>query len=205
MNIYLVGFMGTGKTSVGCQLAKEKGLNFVDLDELIELKEQRRIVDIFCREGEAYFRKIEKRVLRDVSTQKDFVVACGGGVVLDKDNIKLMKKTGTMICLSASPEEILKRTSANKDRPLLNVDKPKKRIELLLKMRAPYYMQADKIIDTSRFSVKQVAGKISKMLASKGRSLSSGSKPGVAKSGIFERPKIHPCTKGRGSRPRKHE
>jgi len=167
MNIYLVGFMGTGKTSVGRQLAKERGINFVDLDELIELQEQRRIVDIFAKEGEAYFRKIEKKVLKQVSTQKQFVVACGGGVVLDRDNIKLMKKTGMMICLYAAPEEILKRVSANKDRPLLNVDKPQKRIELLLKMRAPYYIQADKIIDTSHLTVKQVAGKISKILAGK--------------------------------------
>ena len=158
--------MGTGKSSVGCQLAKERGLNFIDLDELIELKEQRRIVDIFAKEGEAYFRKVEKEILKQVSTQRKFVVACGGGVVLDKDNIKLMKKTGKMICLYASPEEILKRVSANKGRPLLNVDKPQKRIELLLKMRAPYYMQADKIIDTSRSSVKKVVKKISKILAS---------------------------------------
>ena len=159
--------MGTGKTSVGRHLAKEKKLNFIDLDELIELKEQRRIVDIFAKDGEAYFRKIEKKILKEVSTQKKFVVACGGGVVLDKDNIKLMKKTGKMICLYASPGEILKRVSANTNRPLLNVSGPEKRIELLLKMRAPYYMQADKIVDTTYFTVKEVTSKIIKILASK--------------------------------------
>jgi shikimate kinase len=165
MNIYLVGFMGTGKTSVGRLLGKERGWNFVDLDELIELKEQRRIVDIFAKDGEPYFRKVEKKILNQVSTQKQFVVACGGGVVLDKANVRLMKKTGIIICLSATPEEILRRVSSNNARPLLNVGKPKKRIELLLKMRAPYYMQADKIIDTSGLSVKQVVKKISKILA----------------------------------------
>jgi shikimate kinase len=159
--------MGTGKTSVGRQLAKQKQLNFIDLDELIELKEQRRIVDIFAKDGEAYFRKIEKKILKQVSTQKKFVVACGGGVVLDKDNIKLMKKTGVMICLSASSAEILKRVCVNTGRPLLHVGEPLKRIELLLKMRAPYYMQADKIVDTSCFTVKQVVRKISKVLAGK--------------------------------------
>lgn len=167
MNIYLVGFMGTGKTSVGRQLAKDKGWNFIDLDELIELKEQRRIVDIFAKEGEPYFRKIEKKFLKQVSTQKKFVVACGGGIVLDKDNIKLMKKTGILICLCANCEEILKRVSSSNHRPILNVAKPRERIELLLKMRAPYYMQADKTIDTSRLSVKQVAAKISKIIAAK--------------------------------------
>lgn len=167
MNIYLVGFMGTGKTSVGRQLAKRKGWNFVDLDELIELQQQRRIVDIFAQEGEAYFRKIEKKILKQASTQDKFVVACGGGIVLDADNIKLMKKTGILICLCATCEAILKRVSASKHRPILNVARPDERIELLLKMRAPYYLQADKSIDTSHLSIGQVVAKISKILADK--------------------------------------
>lgn len=159
--------MGTGKSAVGRQLAKQKGWNFVDLDELIELQQQRRIVDIFAQEGESYFRKIEKKILRQVATQSKFVVACGGGVVLDKDNIKLMKKNGIVICLRASCAEILKRISGSTLRPILNVAKPRERIELLLKMRAPYYLQADKTIDTSCSSIKQVVGKISKMLSDK--------------------------------------
>ena len=159
--------MGTGKTSVGRQLAKQKGWNFVDLDELIELQQQRRIVDIFAQDGEAHFRKIEKKILKQASTQKRFVVACGGGVVLDPDNIKLMKKTGILICLCATCEAILKRVSASTQRPILNVAKPREHIELLLKMRAPYYMQADKTIDTSRSSIKQVVAKIARMLSDK--------------------------------------
>jgi len=159
--------MGTGKTSVGQALAKQKSWNFVDLDELIELQEQRRIVDIFAKEGEACFRKIEKKVLKQVSTQDKFIVACGGGIVLDAANIKLMKKTGILICLRARPEAILKRVSTNSLRPILNVAKPRERIELLLKMRAPYYLQADKSIDTSRLTIKQVVAKISGMLAKK--------------------------------------
>jgi len=162
-NIYIAGFMGTGKSAVGRQLAKIKKWHFVDLDELIELKQKSRIVDIFAKHGEAYFRGIEKKALKEVSAQDKFVVACGGGVVLNKYNIKLMKKTGMLICLSATPAEILKRVSAQTHRPLLNVENPLKRIELLLKMRAPFYMQADKIINTSNLSVKQVAQKISKV------------------------------------------
>ncbi|MFA5092628.1 MAG: shikimate kinase [Candidatus Omnitrophota bacterium] len=159
--------MGTGKSTVGRLLAQKQGLNFLDLDELIELKEQRRIVDIFAKDGELAFRKIEKKMLKQVSTQKKFVVACGGGIVLDKDNIKLMKKTGILICLCANCHEILKRVSSSTHRPILNVEKPKERIELLLKMRAPYYAQADKSIDTSALSVKQVVTKISKILTAK--------------------------------------
>jgi shikimate kinase len=167
MNIYIVGFMGTGKTSVGRQLAKKKKWNFVDLDELIELQQQRRVVDIFAKEGEAYFRKIEKKALKQVSGQDKFIVAGGGGVVLDPDNIKLMKKTGVLICLCANCQTILKRVSGSTQRPILNVEKPRERIELLLKMRAPYYMQADKSIDTSRLSISQVVAKIIKLLAVK--------------------------------------
>lgn len=163
MNIYLVGFMGTGKTSVGRQLAKEKKWSFIDLDELIELKQQRRIVDIFAQEGEPYFRKIEKKILKQVSTQKKFVVACGGGAVLDPENIKLMKKTGILICLCATCAAILKRVSTSTLRPILNVAKPRERIELLLKMRAPYYAQANYTVDTSKLTIKQVVQKINKV------------------------------------------
>ncbi len=162
-NIYLVGFMGTGKPTVGKALAKKKKLQFVNLDELIELKQKRAISDIFAKDGEPYFRKVEKRVLKEVSKEKKFVVACGGGIVLDKDNIKIMKETGIIICLTASPQVILERTAAYSHRPLLNVKAPKKQIELLLKMRAPYYAQADKTIDTSKISIREVVEKILKV------------------------------------------
>ena len=138
-NIYLVGFMATGKTAVGKELARKKKWHFLDLDELIELKEKRTIADIFAKEGEPYFRRLEKRVLKEVAKEKKFVVACGGGIVIDKENIKTMKENGIIICLSASPEVILQRTQGTSHRPLLNVKDQKKRIELLLKLRAPYY------------------------------------------------------------------
>lgn len=166
-NLYLVGFMGTGKTSVGKELAAAKGLHFVDLDELIELKEKRSIPDIFVKEGEPYFRKVEKVVLKEVAGQRGFVVGCGGGVVIDPENIKIMKDSGVVICLTATPEVILKRTAGYVHRPLLNVGNRKKQVELLLKLRAPYYARADKCIDTSKISVKAVAAKIAKMISVK--------------------------------------
>lgn len=159
-NIYLVGFMGTGKTAVGKELAKKKKWQFVDLDGLIELKEKCTITDIFAQNGEPYFRKLEKETLKEISQEKGFVVACGGGIVIDKDNIKRMKKTGVIICLTATPEVILKRTSRYTHRPLLNVDRPEKKIEELLKFRAPFYAQADKTIDTSKISIKEVVSRI---------------------------------------------
>ena len=169
-NIYLVGFMATGKTAVGRELARKKKWQFVDLDELIELKEKRTIADIFAKDGEPYFRHMEHETLKEVSQEKKFVVACGGGIVINKANIKIMKDTGIIICLTAAPEVILKRASAYSHRPLLNVTEPKKQIELLLKLRAPYYAQADKIIDTSKISVKEVVDRIIKLTSKKVKS-----------------------------------
>jgi shikimate kinase len=166
-NIYLVGFMGTGKTAVGKELAKKKKWRFLDLDELIELREKRTIADIFTQQGEPYFRRAEKQVLKEVAKEKKFVVTCGGGVVINPDNIRTMKETGIIICLSASPQVILARTSTYRHRPLLNVADPKKQIELLLKLRAPYYAKADKTIDTSKMSVKEAVDKIIKLTSKK--------------------------------------
>ena len=152
--------MGTGKTAVGREMAKKKKWRFMDLDDLIELREKRRIADIFAQEGEPYFRKIEKLVLREVAKEKNFVVACGGGIVIDPENIKVMQATGKVICLSATPEVILQRTQGAAHRPLLNVADQKRQIELLLKLRAPFYAQADKTIDTSKISVQEAVTKV---------------------------------------------
>jgi len=169
MNIYLVGFMGTGKTSVGRELAKKKKWQFIDLDELIELREGRTIADVFAKDGEPYFRRREKQTLKEVAKEEKFVVACGGGIVVNQDNIKIMKETGQIICLGARPAVILKRTITSTHRPLLNVNNPKENIELLLKLRSPYYALAHKTIDTSKLSVKEVVAKISKIFAVKKR------------------------------------
>lgn len=166
-NVYLVGFMGTGKTSVGKELAKVSKRQFLDLDELIELKEQRRISDIFAKNGEAYFRRVESKTLLDVAKENNFVVGCGGGIVINPENIKVMKDSGVIICLAATPEIILKRTSGATHRPLLNVKNPKKQIAHLLKLRACYYAQADKTIDTSKLSIKQVVSKVNKLITKK--------------------------------------
>ncbi|OQB11027.1 MAG: Shikimate kinase [Candidatus Omnitrophica bacterium ADurb.Bin205] len=164
-NIYLVGFMGTGKSAVGRELAKKKKWRFVDLDELIELREGRCIADIFSKKGEPYFRRLEKKILAEVAGEDKFIVSCGGGVVTSEDNIKMMKKTGLIVCLKATPGVILRRTKQLAGcRPLLNVNNPKERIEFLLKLRAPYYAKAHKSINTSRLSVSQVAAGIIKLL-----------------------------------------
>ncbi len=141
-------------------MAAKKKIRFLDLDELIELKEKRTISDIFAKEGESGFRRIEKRTLKEVAKEKDFVVACGGGIVIDQENINIMKESGKIVCLCAKPEIILKRISGTSHRPLLNVADPKAQIELLLKLRAPFYACADVAVDTSKLSIEKVVDKI---------------------------------------------
>lgn len=159
-NVYLVGFMGTGKSAVGKAIAKKKHLRFIDLDATIEKKEKRLINDIFVQEGEPYFRILERNALKEVARGHNLVVACGGGIVLTPGNIQAMKKSGKIICLAAPPETIVERTRRFRHRPLLNVADPEKKIKELLHKRAPFYRKADITIDTASLSVKEVADKI---------------------------------------------
>jgi shikimate kinase len=145
---------------VGLELARQKKWKFLDLDQLIELRQKSVISDIFAKKGEPYFRKAETKALKEVAKEDNFVIACGGGIVTRKENILAMKETGIIVCLSATPAVILKRTSGCTHRPLLNVPDPKKQIEVMLKLRAPYYALSDKTINTSRLSLKEVVRKI---------------------------------------------
>lgn len=159
-NIVIVGFMGTGKTVVAKLLAQKLKREFLELDAIIEEKEGMSIKEIFEKKGEGYFREIEKGVVRETSEKKGLVVSAGGGVIIDEENFRNLKKNSTIICLEASPDTILKRTGSNTCRPLLNVPDPKKKIEELLKKRETHYKKADFRIDTDGMSVEQVAEKI---------------------------------------------
>jgi len=159
-NIYLVGFMGTGKTVVGKILAKELSKEFVEMDACIEEREGSKIVDIFANKGESYFRGLEKIMLDELSQREDLVVSCGGGLICDSDNLKQLKATGAVFALRALVSTIYQRTKDHSHRPILNVDNPQERIEQLLKKRVAYYMQADHSIDTDGFSPKEIADKI---------------------------------------------
>ena len=159
-NIYLVGFMGTGKTAVSLELSNQTSRKRLDLDNIIEALEGRKITQIFSESGEPYFRKLEKKMLAEVSKEKGAIVDCGGGIVLDKDNIDLMKKTGIMVCLSASPQAILERVKDHTHRPLLNVPDPEKKIQELLDFRNEFYQKADFVIDTSILTLREVVKKV---------------------------------------------
>jgi shikimate kinase len=152
--------MGTGKTVVGRALAQKSGRAFVDLDSCIEEKEKITINEIFQTKGEAYFRGIEKEALLNASQKTGTVVSCGGGIVMDPDNMARMKETGVCICLTASPQEILKRIGVTTHRPLLHNGDPLERIQSLLSSRDSHYRQADILIDTTHLSITEIAAAI---------------------------------------------
>lgn len=163
-NIYLVGFMATGKTAVGRELAKRLNKEFLDLDDLIEKKENIRIVDVFKEKGEPYFRKIESQVVKEVSQKSDLVVGCGGGAIVNEENLAILKNSGLIICLRADIDTILERSRATEQRPLLNVGDPQGRIKDLLKQREPFYNKSDHIIDTTDLDINGVVDKIISIL-----------------------------------------
>lgn len=164
MNIVLVGFMGTGKTDVAKKLAKKQVMKYISTDEIIEDKERRSIYDIFKKNREPYFRRIEREVIKNVAQLDKFVIDAGGGVVLDEENIQNLKKNGKIICLAATADVILERTKRYRHRPLLRVADPKTKIEELLKARATFYAKADVTIDTTNLTIDQVVEKIQKFL-----------------------------------------
>lgn len=159
-NIILTGFMGTGKTAVGKELAQLLDLKLIDVDTEIEKSEKMTINDIFKQFGEPRFREIETDMIKKISRKKNVIISTGGGAVLKQENMDALRKTGIIICLMATPETILKRTSINSDRPLLKVENPFEKINELLNFRRPFYEKADIIIDTEHKTPLQIAEEI---------------------------------------------
>lgn len=160
--------MGTGKTVVGKRVAKLLGRDFYDLDTLIEEETAMSIPEIFSCVGESFFRDVEARMVARVSQWKECVISTGGGVMLREDNILNLKRSGVLICLTASPEVILERLAGKKDRPLLPGKNRRQKVGELLRKREPYYQKADYIVDTSLRTVEQVVEEICSFLKEKG-------------------------------------
>ena len=159
-NIVLVGFMGTGKSTVGQVIAQKLGFHFIDTDDVIEQTSKAKISDIFAEHGEVYFRDLESQAVKSVALMKNQVVATGGGVVLRSSNIDLLRTGGPIFCLNATPKAIWDRVRSSQSRPLLRGPDPLKKIETLLDKRAPYYALADHQIETTGVSVDRVANEI---------------------------------------------
>ena len=153
--------MGSGKTSVGKELAKSRGMRFIDLDEYIVEKEGRSINDIFTYETEEYFRNVESEVIREMSTLSNTVISTGGGAVLRKENRDNLSRVGHVVYLKADPETILNRVKDDQSRPLLKSESEeelRKRITTMLDSRNPYYeIFADQVIYTDRLTPSEIA------------------------------------------------
>jgi shikimate kinase len=161
-SIALVGFMGTGKTALGKALAEKLGKTFIELDPLIEQKAGKTIPEIFKGDGEIAFRELEIAVTKEAAGKKDVVIACGGGVVLNKINIDRLRQEAVIIYLTASPGVILRRTlNDDEERPLLKVADPTRTITELLSFRKPFYERAaDITVNTSRLDIESVVKQI---------------------------------------------
>jgi shikimate kinase len=138
-NIVLVGFMGTGKSATGKVLARRLGRELVDMDSVIEERQGKKIPAIFADQGEPFFRQLERALVQELAARSNLVIAPGGGIVLNADNIRDFSRTGLVVCLKATPEMILKRVGNDTNRPLLQGgDKLQKIKDLLAKRQALY-------------------------------------------------------------------
>jgi len=173
-NLYLVGFMGVGKSAIGRRVAREMGFRFIDSDRQIEKAQGRRIPEIFESEGETSFRRMERDFIENGHPDSGCVVSCGGGLVVQPGMKELLKAKGVVICLFASPESIIERTSRNKNRPLLNVPDPGAKVRALLEEREPIYMDAGSCITTEGRTISEVVRHMIRTYKSNVRSFSPG-------------------------------
>lgn len=156
-NIALIGFMGTGKSSVGRLVAEALRFGFVDTDELIEKHAGKSISQLFAEDGEVVFRKHESWAIKELRSLKHHVVSTGGGVGADEKNLHSLKQHALVVCLWASPETIWTRVRTQTHRPLLQTPNPQEKIRELLKAREPFYRQADVLLNTEVRSAREVA------------------------------------------------
>ncbi|MCK9407524.1 MAG: shikimate kinase [Bacteriovoracaceae bacterium] len=171
--IFLTGFMGSGKSTVGPILANTIGFQFIDLDVLIETKEKKRISDIFAAEGEQMFRFLERETLKEILQHKSTIVSLGGGTVTNDESLELVKLHGVLVYLKSDIEHIFQRLRTKSDRPMLRDEDGKlldgeglrKKIENLLTAREHYYLQADIVISTDDKKIGYTIDELAKKLA----------------------------------------
>ena len=165
-NVILTGFMGTGKTSLGKVLATKLGRPFVDIDKKIEDEARMSIPKIFETFGEEHFRKLERIAVKELSERRGLVIATGGGTIKDEENLRLLKSSGVLICLTTEPEEIFNRTARRGERPVLDGggDERLATIKKLLAERKKFYDRADYQVDTTDWSPIQIIDDICRYL-----------------------------------------
>lgn len=167
-NIYLIGLMGAGKTTVGRLLAKSLSMPFYDSDKAIEDVTGVDIATIFEFEGEKGFRIRENKMIKELTELEDVVLATGGGVILNKENRERLKENGFVVYLQCSVDRIVDRTSRSSQRPLLNVDNPREKIQSILDERESLYLScADFVIDSGQMQSKAAVKEVLKVYESR--------------------------------------
>jgi shikimate kinase len=159
-NLVLIGFMATGKSTVGRLAARRLEFAFVDTDALIESRLQMPISDVFTQQGEAWFRRYEKDLVAELADYKHTVVATGGGLGANPDNLASLKNHALVVCLWASPETVWSRARRHTHRPLLQDPDPLGKIRRLLEVRQPVYRLADVLIDAECRPLSRVAQQV---------------------------------------------
>ena len=159
-NIVLIGFMGTGKTSVGQRISEKLQMPMVDTDTIVETDNQMIIGEIFDRYGEDYFRNLENAAVHKASKYTNHIISTGGGVVLRIENLNLLQENGLLFCLRATPEEIFKRIKDESHRPLLKDPNPPNKIRRLLQKRQAQYQRIEHQIETTDLSIEEVTNQI---------------------------------------------
>jgi shikimate kinase len=159
-NVILCGFMATGKSSVGKQLAVALGYNFLDMDAAIEAEEGCSIPQIFSSRGEPAFRELESLMVDRIAEQKGYVIATGGGTIVNPRNLQKLKRCGILVNLTADVQTILRRAGSGDDRPMLRAADREERIRSLMEQRAYAYSQADFSVDTSSSGIDEVVQRI---------------------------------------------
>ena len=155
-NLALIGFMGTGKTTVGRLVAEALHFDFLDTDELIQSRTGKSIAEIFAQDGEPAFRELERQIVRELSTKTKTVISTGGGLPTNPENLALLKSYAVVVCLWSSPDKIWNRVKNQTHRPLLHDPNPQKKIQDLLTTREPFYKQADVLVNTDVRNVREV-------------------------------------------------
>jgi shikimate kinase len=160
LNIALIGFMGTGKSSVGRLVADHLHFTFLDSDDVIVARAGKPITDIFAQEGEADFRERECHLVEELTHRTRTVIATGGGLPVNPANLASLKSHALVICLWSSPEQIWERVRNQAHRPLLNESDPLGKVRSLLAAREPFYRQADVLVNTEMRSIREVAQQV---------------------------------------------
>jgi shikimate kinase len=159
-NIVLIGFMGTGKTSLGKMAAAQLNYDFLDTDQMIVAKTGMDIPSIFQSHGEAYFRKLESEIARVLALVNQKIIATGGGFPLNPANIEVLRPNSLVVLLKAAPGVIYERVKDHTERPLLAVSDPLSKITEMLRERESFYRNADLILDTDSLGLDELSARL---------------------------------------------